>query len=387
MDAGSKRLASVQPAIIPIIDELVSQNPGTISLGQGVVHYPPPAQAREEFEGFWAEATHHRYGSVAGIERLRDLITNKLISDNKIDLLQRFVLVTAGSNMGFLNVVLSITDPGDEIILLIPYFFNQEMAIHIAGCNPVLVETDAYYQPVLARIEQAITSKTRAVVTVSPNNPTGAVYSEQILHKINSLCLEHNIYHISDEAYEYFTYENCLHFSPASIDGSSGHTIAMYSLSKSYGFASWRIGYVVAPAELQTSLEKMQDTNVICPPIASQFAAVGALEVGKKYIKEHVRELGETRKSIFESLEEIKHKVKIVEPMGAFYMFLDLEHHNSQDMELVRSLIEQYGVALIPGAAFGVRDRCCLRLSYGAIHPSMVSDGISRLIRGITELA
>jgi aspartate/methionine/tyrosine aminotransferase len=126
-------------------------------------------------------------------------------------------------------------------------------------------------------IEAAITPRTKAVVTVSPNNPTGAVYPESALREVNRICRERGVYHIHDEAYEYFTYGNARHFSPGSIAGSADHTISIFSLSKSYGFASWRIGYQVIPDHLFGAVNKVQDTVLICPPVVSQYAAVGAM--------------------------------------------------------------------------------------------------------------
>src|SRR5205807_2533015 len=118
-----------------------------------------------------------------------------------------------------------------------PYYFNHEMAVTMADARPVVVKTDENYQLRPDAIRQAITSRTRAIVTVSPNNPSGAVYGEAALREVNELCRSRGLYHIHDEAYEYFTYEGARHFSPGSITGAQGHTISLYSLSKAYGFA------------------------------------------------------------------------------------------------------------------------------------------------------
>jgi len=381
------RLRSVQTAIIPVVDQLIQQFPDTISFGQGVVHYGPPDQAKNRLEDFWSDPAHHKYGPILGAPSLQACIRKKLETENQIDLLGRSIVVTAGSNMGFLNLVLAITDPGDEVILLLPYFFNQEMAVRIAGCEPVLVDTDSDYQPVLSRLERAITRRTRAIVTVSPNNPTGAVYAEPALREINGLCLDRGIYHLTDEAYEYFVYDSARHFSPASIRNSQSHTISLYSLSKAYGFAGWRIGYLVAPSELQESLEKIQDTNVICPSNPSQFAALGALEAGKEYCRPFIEGMNQTRRIVLDVLSGVVDRVEPVDATGAFYVFLRFKNRNIDDMDLVRALIEEYRVALIPGRAFGIRGACCLRLSYGALSPEMVTEGLGRLVEGISHLA
>ena len=257
----------VQTPVIPVVGRLIRDNPGTISLGQGVVGYPPPLEALEAVARFAADPDNHRYGPVEGIPPLLEAIAAKLAADNAIASSDESrIVVTAGGNMAFANAVLAITDPGDEVILLEPYYFNHHMAVTIAGCRPVVVPTDAAYQPVVPRIEAAITSRTRAVVTVSPNNPSGAVYPEATLRAVNALCRERGLYHVHDEAYEYFVYDGARSFSPASAPGTAGHTISLFSLSKSYGFASWRIGYMVIPAHLFDAVCKIQDTILICPP-------------------------------------------------------------------------------------------------------------------------
>src|SRR4051794_9521540 len=221
------RMQAVQSPIIPVVAELIRSVPGTISLGQGVVSYGPPPEAIEELNRFLADPENHKYKPVQGLPSLLEELERKLASENGIRLgQQNRLLVTAGGNMAFMNALLAITDPGDEIILQTPYYFNHEMAITMASCRPVLVATDENYQLQPSAIRQAITAKTRAVVTISPNNPTGAVYPEAALREVNQICRERGIYHINDEAYENFTYHGMRHFSPGSIAGSESHTIS-----------------------------------------------------------------------------------------------------------------------------------------------------------------
>jgi aspartate/methionine/tyrosine aminotransferase len=275
----SLRLQRVQSPIIPVVGEMIRNHPGTISLGQGVVSYPPPRQAFDQITEFLANAELHKYQAVYGIPQLLELIEAKLRDENGIDLSQANqrsrIVVTAGGNMAFINALLAVVDAGDEIILQTPYYFNHEMAITMANCRATLVPTDENYQLQPDLIASAITDRTRAVVTISPNNPTGAVYSESSLREVNEICRSRGVYHISDEAYEYFIYGGAKHFSPGSIEGSGGHTISLYSLSKAYGFASWRVGWMVIPEHLFGAVNKIQDTILICPPVVSQFAAAG----------------------------------------------------------------------------------------------------------------
>ena len=230
----------MQTPIIPVVGELIRSNPGTISLGQGVAYYGPPPQAIEAIQTFLANSENHKYKLVQGIPELLEVIEYKLQAENHISLDGSRIVVTAGANMGFVNAVLAIADPGDEIILQLPYYFNHEMAVAIADCKAVCIPTDDNYQLQPDVIAAAITERTRAVVTISPNNPTGAVYSEPALRQVNEICRRNNIYHISDEAYEYFTYDGAEHFSPGSIAGAGEHTISLFSLSKAYGSTARR---------------------------------------------------------------------------------------------------------------------------------------------------
>ncbi|MGH8550447.1 MAG: pyridoxal phosphate-dependent aminotransferase [Methylococcales bacterium] len=383
--ACSRRIDSVQCPIIPVIAEKIRKTPGTISLGQGVVYYGPPEQALNRISDFLGNPDHHKYGTVQGLPELRDAIAKKLSRENRIGLERSEIVVTAGSNMGFYHAVLAIGDPGDEFIIAEPYYFNHEMAIRMAGCRPVAVPVDDGYQIQPARIAVAITRRTRAIVTISPNNPTGAVYSEENLWAINDLCLRQGIYHISDEAYEYFVYGSKRHFSPASIPGSAAHTISLFSLSKAYGFASWRIGYMVIPAGLLDAISKIQDTVLICPPVISQFAALGALDAGLDYFQSKFGQIGTMRSELLGRLGDLEELIETPVSEGAFYILLKVRTE-IDDLTLVDRLIQRYRVAAIPGSAFGIREGCYLRVAYGALDQPSAEVGAGRLIDGIRGL-
>jgi aspartate/methionine/tyrosine aminotransferase len=379
-------MQAVQSPLIPIIGELIRSNPGTISLGQGVVYYGPPPEAIALLPEFLADADNHKYKPVQGIVPLLSAIEAKLQADNGIEINgQNCIVVTAGSNMGFMNAVLAITSPGDEIIIQTPYYFNHEMAIAIASCQPVLVETDTNYQLRPKAIAQAITERTRAVVTISPNNPTGAVYSEEALWEVNQICRDRAIYHISDEAYEYFTYNGVKHISPAAFPESSEYTISLYSLSKAYGFASWRIGYMVIPEQLLGSVKKIQDTILICPPVISQYAALGALQVGASYCKEHISAIASVRQLALDSLKRLEGLCAIAPANGAFYFFLKV-NTKLDAFELAERLIREHQVAVMPGTTFGMEDGCYLRVAYGALQKETVAEGIERLVQGLQTI-
>ncbi|NDJ22866.1 pyridoxal phosphate-dependent aminotransferase [Nostoc sp. B(2019)] len=383
MESLTSRMQTVQSPIIPVVGELIKNSPGTISLGQGVVSYSPPQSAIEFLTKFLAEPANNLYQAVEGIPPLLVALTGKLSAFNGIEINEEnCIVVTAGSNMAFMNAILAITSPGDEIILNTPYYFNHEMAIAMAGCRAVLVETDENYQLRPEAIAQAITPKTRAIVTISPNNPTGVVYSETALHQVNQICRTHGVYHISDEAYEYFTYNGVKHVSPGAFAGSSEYTISLYSLSKAYGFASWRIGYMVIPKHLLVAIKKVQDTILICPPVVSQYAALGALQAKDDYLHSNIGAIAQVRKLVLESLNRLQSLCTITPANGAFYFFLKV-HTQMDAFELVKRLIQEHKIAVIPGSTFGMNNGCYLRVAYGALQKETAKEGIDRLVQGL----
>ncbi|MBW4488774.1 MAG: pyridoxal phosphate-dependent aminotransferase [Trichocoleus desertorum ATA4-8-CV12] len=380
------RMQTVQSPIIPIVGELIRQHPGTISLGQGVVYYGPPPEAIAQIPQFLADPANHLYKANEGIPPLLEAIAGKLQGFNGIEVNQQSsVFVTAGSNMAFMHAILAITSVGDEIILQTPYYFNHEMAITIAGCRPVFVPTDENYQLRPEAIAQAITERTRAVVTISPNNPTGVVYPEAALRAVNQLCRDRGIYHISDEAYEYFTYNGVPHISPGSFLGSSSHTISLFSLSKAYGFASWRIGYMVIPDHLSVPIKKIQDTILICPPVISQYAALGALQTGFSYCQAYLPAIAEVRHLVLSALKRLNDVCTVAPADGAFYFFLKVQTEIPV-MELIERLIREHQVAVLPGDTFGMTTGCYLRVGYGALQKETAAAGIERLVKGLQAI-
>ncbi len=386
----SRRLQAVQTPVIPVIAELMRAHPGAISLGQGVVNYGPPLAAIAEIERFLAEPANHKYQGASGTPELLERIAFKLEEENNVRVGVEHgarLMVTAGGNQAFFNVALAILDPGDEVIMPAPYYFNHEMAVTMANARPISAPTDANFQLDLEALRAAITPRTRAILTVSPNNPSGAVYPESALRAVNALCAKHGLYHINDEAYEYFTYDSARHFSPASIPGASAHTISLFSMSKAYGFASWRIGWMVFPAGLESALQKVQDTLIICPPVIAQYAALGAMREGRPFVREKVQALAQTRSMVRRELSELERAglAEIPPASGALYFLLRLRSR-LKPLDYAKRLIREHGVAAIPGDAFGLTQGCSLRIAYGALEPATAREGIGRLVAGVQAI-
>jgi aspartate/methionine/tyrosine aminotransferase len=384
--SARSRMDAIQAPVVQVIGDLIRQVPGTISLGQGVVHFGPPPAAIDVARQALSKGETHEYQEGFGTAALVGAIEEKLRRENGIDVARgSAVVVTAGGNMAFVHAVLAITEPGDEIILPAPFYFNHEMAIQMAGCVAVRVPTDARYQLDVEAIRRAVTPRTRAIVTVSPNNPTGAVYPEPALRDINQLCAERGLIHVSDEVYEYFTYAPARHVSPGSFAGAEARTISLYSFSKAYGLAGWRLGYMVFPERLTGAIAKVQDTVLVCPPVISQVVGLAAMEVGRAHCRRHLAALADVRDLMAAELSSLQPLCTVPPMDGAFYCFVRV-NAGFDPMRLAERLIREHRVAVMPGTAFGAVDGCYFRVAYGALEKETVAEGIGRLVTGLRTI-
>ena len=381
---AAQRLSRVQTPVIPVMGELIRQCPGTLTLGQGMASWGPPAQAlRAAREALECDPNLHVYGPVAGDPELRQAIRDWLTREHQLHLADSELLITAGSNMAFNAVVQVLCDPGDEVILPVPYYFNHEMAIRLAGGQPVAVQAGVVPDPEI--LATAITPRTRAIVTISPNNPSGAVFPRQMLAAINRLCAERGLLHISDEAYALFSYGDAAVWSPGSQTGSGTHTITLGSLSKSHGMAGWRIGWAVVPKGLMPELAKVQDTIAIHTPRLNQRLACAALAAGADWCRAHIAQLGERRRQVLAALDRPDGPWQLLaRPDGAFYALLQLRSQLSSDAAM-EQLIREHQVALVSGSSFGL-EGCCLRLSYGMLGQADLAEALRRLVVGLEQL-
>lgn len=392
LPAPAHRLQAVLDPVIPRLGALMRQRPDALSLAQGMVSWAPPPgvvdavqQALEE-PGF----SLHRYGSTWGEPALLEQVARKLSGGNGLDLEGAALMVTSGSNLAFAALAQVICDPGSEVILPLPYYFNHAMAVQLAG--GVVVPVDGGPIPDPALLAAAITPRTRAIVTISPSNPSGVVLPRAVLTAINALCASRGLLHISDEAYELFVHGAEPHFSPASLPGAAGHTVSLHSLSKAYGLAGWRIGYAAFPQALQPALAKVIDTFAICPTVLSQRAAAAALATDPAWAAERVAGLRPRRAQLLEAVRQWQARGRPVrlwaEPDGAFYGLLVVEGSGLSSDQLMERLVLEHGVATVSGSAFALElpGAAVLRLSYGMLADTDLAEALQRLGRGLEQL-
>ena len=382
---SARRLAAVQSPVIPVMGELIRNTPGTLSLGQGMVSWGPPPEALSVIQhALLDDPGLNLYGPVAGEPELLAVLAQWLVQHHGLDLSDSALLVTAGSNMAFNAIAQVLCDPGDEVILPVPYYFNHEMAIRLAGGQPVPVQAGLIPDP--QQLAAAITPRTRAIATVSPNNPSGTVLPADVLAEINRLCAKRGLLHICDEAYALFGHGDTPVWSPGSQTGSGAHTVSLGSLSKSHGMAGWRLGWAVVPQALMASLAKVQDTILICAPKLIQRAAIAALQVNTEWLTARIAGLAARRREVLQALDHTGAPWQILGPAdGAFYLLLQLDSPLDSDVAMER-LIREHRVALVSGRSFGL-EGCCLRLSYGMLEGDALAEACRRLNDGLEALS
>jgi aspartate/methionine/tyrosine aminotransferase/predicted nucleotidyltransferase len=390
--AAAHRLAAVLDPVIPVVGELVRRTPGTLSLAQGMVNWGPPPAVAEAVRAALQQPgpALDRYGPTWGDPELRAAAQHKLHTFNQLDLDGSFLLITSGSNMAFQAVVQAICDPGSEVIIPLPYYFNHVMAVQLAGGVAVPVEAGPIPDP--EQLAAAITPRTRAIVTVSPNNPSGLVLPPERLQAINRLCEQRGLFHISDEAYDLFVHGAVPHWSPGSLSGSAAHTISLYSLSKGYGMAGWRIGYSAIPTALQPALAKVIDTVQVSPPGITQKAAIAALSSDPAWLSRQLQTLEPRRQQLLAAVAAWQAEglpLRLwAEPDGAFYGLLVIEGLGLSSDALMERLVLKHRVAAVSGRSFGFEPPgcCALRLSYGMLSESELAEALERLAEGVRRL-
>ena len=354
-----------------------------ISLGQSVPFFGPPPQmldaVRDAIDNFGPRL--HTYGPDAGIPELRESLATKLRDFNCVSFdPDTQLLVTPGSNQAFMVAMTTVLEPGDEVAIASPYYFNHHMAIELCGgvVREIPLSEEDGFQMRMEDVEAVLTERTRAVVIISPNNPTGAVYLPEEVATITRGLTERGIYVISDDAYEVFCYDGARHTSVAGLGGDADNVITLGSLSKTFGMTGWRIGYIAASAELCRQALKVQDAMAICAPIISQVAATAALDQMPEYPLSMIAELNERRRMLGATLDRIP-ALHWNKTDGALFAMVRADVAGG-DRELAWEALDRAEVLTIPGSAFGAQWEGFLRISYGCSPRDRYEEALSRLV-------
>jgi aspartate aminotransferase len=301
------------------------------------------------------------YTSSAGIEELREEIAEKIREENKVDVPMENVIVTPGAKQAIYELMMSVLDEGDEVILLDPAWVTFESAVKIAGGVPKWVkrlEEGVKYES----LESKVSEKTKMIIINSPNNPVGYVLSDNELKETAEFAVEHDLLVLSDEIYEKIIYGR-RHVSIASFDDMQARTVIINGFSKTYAMTGWRIGYAVAPAEIMKGMLKIQQHSVTCAPSIAQFAALTALRSSQECVEEMVGQFKRRRDVIVKRLNEVG--LRCLNPGGAFYAFVNTSNHGS-DREFTERLLKEAYIVVTPGSAFGLAGKDYVRFSFAA---------------------
>jgi aminotransferase len=272
-------------------------------------------------------------------------------------------------------------DPGDEIILPTPTYSTHITQVKLASGIPVMVpllEKENFSLDIEA-IEDAITSKTRAILFCSPNNPTGTVFPENDLHKLAAMALKHDLMVITDEAYEYFVFDDHKHFSMASIPEMKKHVISNYTFTKTYAMTGWRIGYLCADEEILSQVKKVHIPFCICAPVVSQYAAIEALKGDQHYVEEFRLHYLKMRNLMCERLDKLNSIFNYAKPGGSYLMFPRILGERGNDsVEFSKKLLSDIQVSTTPGSAFGPTGENHIRLSF-CVPEEMINTAFDRM--------
>ncbi len=307
------------------------------------------------------------YSQNDGLPELREEIVKKLKRDNNIKANISELLVTVGAIEGLAAAVMATIDPGDEVILPTPTYSTHIRQVELASGKPVLVplmEENNFALDIQA-IKDAISSKTKAIIYCSPSNPTGTVFSEEQLRQIAEIALENNLTIITDEAYEYFVFDDKKHFSIASMAEMKKNVISTFTFTKSYAMTGWRIGYLHADEELIPQIKKAHIPFAICAPVVSQYAAIAALKGSQDCIKKFKDHYLNTRNLMCERLDALSEIFEYNKPGGSYLMFPKILLEEGKDsISFCKNLLKEAKVSTTPGIAFGPTGESHLRLSF-----------------------
>ena len=350
-----------------------------VHLEQGEPDFATPkhivdAAVKAARDGF----TH--YTEVDGILELRQAVAEKLRNENAIDVdPETEVTITSGSQEAMLITALGFLNPGDEALILDPYYPAYFEDTLIAEATPVTVPLDRYrnYNVEAEALEKKITKKTKIIWMCNPCNPTGHVFSRRDLKNIAEVAQEHDLVVFADEIYEKLVYDGAEHISIGSVQGMEDRTITVNGFSKAFAMTGWRIGYVVAEKKLSATLRKLHYYAVLCPNAISQKAAVAALTGPQDCVQDMLREYGRRRKLMIDELNLIK-SISYVIPKGAFYIFPNFLSFEKSDEALAQHLLKEAGVVTVPGSSFGTNGEGHLRISY-SISYEQIKEGMERI--------
>ena len=362
-DPLSNTVKEIKPSGIRKFFDIVNEMKDAISLGVGEPDFDTPWHIREE--GIYSlEKGRTFYTSNAGLKELRVEICNYL--QRRLGLEYHFndeIIVTVGGSEAIDLAIRAMINPGDEVLMPQPSFVSYIPCVQLAYGKPVPIELKEENNFKLTKDEilEKITDKTKLLVLPFPNNPTGATLDRKDLEEIAKVCIDKDIFVLSDEIYSELTY-NGEHVSIACIPGMKERTVLINGFSKAYAMTGWRLGYAAAPAVIMKQMIKIHQFAIMSAPTTSQYAAIEAMKNGDEDVKRMCESYNQRRRFVLHRFKEMG--LDCFEPFGAFYAFPSIKKFGMTSDEFATRLLKEEKVAVVPGTAFGDCGEGFLRISY-----------------------
>lgn len=361
----SKKIVDIKPSGIRKFFDIVTEmnDPEVISLGVGEPDFDTPWHIRDE--GIYAlERGRTFYTSNSGLMELREEICTYLARKCQVTYNPNEVILTVGGSEAIDIALRAMLDPGDEVLTPQPSYVSYEPCTILADGVPVIIELKEENEFRLTKQEvlDAITDKTKVLILPFPNNPTGSVLRRSDLEDIAQVCIEHDIYVLSDEIYSELTYGDAEHVTIASLPGMKDRTILINGFSKAFAMTGWRLGYACGPQVIIKQMLKIHQFAIMCAPTTSQYAAVEALKNGDEDVAMMRESYDQRRKFLIKTFRDMG--LECFEPFGAFYIFPSIKSLGMTSDEFANQLLKEEKVAVVPGNAFGDSGEGFLRISY-----------------------
>ena len=377
-------VVEIKPSGIRKFFDIVQEMKGAISLGVGEPDFATPWHIREE--GIYAlEKARTHYTSNAGLVELRNEINTYLTRRYGVSYDPKHeILVTVGGSEAIDLAIRAMVCPGEEVIIPQPCYVSYEPCVILTQGVPVTIplQEKNEFRLTAQELRDAITEKTKLLVLPFPNNPTGAIMTKEDLEAIAEVCIEKDIYVVSDEIYSELTY-GTKHVSVASIPGMRERTILINGFSKGHAMTGWRLGYACGPEEIIQQMTKIHQFAIMCAPTTSQYAAVDALKNGDEDVAMMRDAYDKRRRYVLHELRDMG--LTCFEPYGAFYVFPCITEFGMSSEDFATKLLQEEKVAIVPGTAFGDSGEGFLRISY-AYSLENLKEALGRLRRFVTKL-
>lgn len=382
---GEQLSPSITLAITAKAKEMKSHGVDVVSFGVGEPDFNTPSNIIKAAVTAM-EQGKTKYTPAAGISELKKAIIKKLKEDNDLIYNESQVIISTGAKQCLANLFLSILNPGDEVLLPVPYWVSYPELVKLADGNPVFVEClqEDGYKFNINILEKYVTERTKAILINSPNNPTGTIYTKEELIELSEFAKKHDLFIIADEIYEKLIYGDYKHISIGSLsEDAYNRTIVINGMSKSYAMTGWRVGYAAGPKEVIKIMSSIQSHMTSNVSTIGQYAALEALEGAQDELHDMVEVFHNRRDLMVKLLDDIG--IDYIYPQGAFYVMVDIKKFIGKtiDSMVIKDsltfsdmLLEKEKVAVVPGIGFGLENY--IRLSYATSNDAII-EGLKRI--------